>query len=116
MDNHKKIRKLSKTPIWKAVKNQEQVLKYEEIALEQLLKTINLAKYSFRYPSQLNEVEKSITDFLQTLDLLRNADKKTPGRQKAREIAKAKYEEIRASVENIKSETGFDLDQPLTWK
>jgi tRNA U34 5-carboxymethylaminomethyl modifying GTPase MnmE/TrmE len=116
LGDNKEIRKLTKTPAWKVVKNQEQVLKYEEVALEQLLKTINLAKYSFIYPAQLDEVEKSITNFLQTLDLLRNGDKNSPGRQKAREIAKANYEEIRASVESIKSGTGFDLEKPETWQ
>ena len=84
MGDNKEIRKLTKTPAWKVVKNLEANLKFQELYLEEILKVIALAKVSFAYPIEFDKVERDITNALWNFDKLRNGNKKDSGRQALR--------------------------------
>ena len=116
MADNKDIRKLTKTPAWKVVKNLEAVLKFQEIHLEEIQAEINLAKISFKYPQEFDKVEQRITSTLWNFDTLRNGDKRESGRQALREKSQIEYSEIKAEIERIQTETGFNLSNPETWQ
>ena len=116
MGDNKEIRKLTKTPAWKVVKNLEANLKFQELYLEEILKVIAQAKVSFSYPIEFDKVEQDITNALWNFDKLRNGNKKDSGRQALRERAQKDYSEIRLSIERIQEESGFNLDNSDTWK
>jgi|694.fasta_scaffold99556_2 hypothetical protein len=116
MADNKDIRKLTKTPAWKVVKNHEAVLKIQESHLEEIQAQINLAKISFKYPLAFDKVEQRITSTLWNFDTLRNGDKKESGRQALREKSEIEYSEIKLEIENIQTETGFNLSKPETWQ
>ncbi len=116
MADNKDIRKLTKIPAWKVVKNLEAVLKFQEIHLEEIQAEINLAKISFKYPQEFDKVEQRITSTLWNFDTLRNGDKRESGRQALREKSQIEYSEIKAEIERIQTETGFNLSNPETWQ
>ena len=116
MADKKHIRKLTKTPAWKVVKNLEAVLKFQEIHLEEIQAQINLAKISFKYPQEFDKVERMISSTLWNLDKLRNGDKRESGRQALREKSQTEYSEIKVEIERIQTETGFNLSNPETWQ
>lgn len=116
MADNKEIRKLTKTPPWKIVKNQEAVLKFQEIYLEEVQAEINLAKMSFKYPQEFGSVEQRIAGTLWNFDKLRNGDKRESGRQALRELSQLEYSEIKVEIERIQTETGFNLSKPETWQ
>ena len=116
MADNKDIRKLTKTPAWKVVKNLEATLELQEKYLEEVQAQINLAKISFKYPQEFDKVEERITSTLWNFDTLRNGDKKESGRQALREKSQIEYSEIRAEIERIQAETGFNLSNPETWQ
>jgi hypothetical protein len=115
MEDNKDIRKLTKTPAWKVVKNLEAVLKFQEIHLEEIQAQINLAKISFKYPQEFDKLEQMISSTLWNLDKLRNGDKRESGRQALREKSQTEYSEIKLELERIQTETGFNLSKPETW-
>lgn len=116
MADNKEIRKLTKTPAWKVVKNEEAILKFQEIHLEEIQAQINLAKLSFKYPQEFDKVEQRITNTLWNFDKLRNGDKGESGRQALRDKSKVEYSEIRVELERIQTETGFNLSNPESWQ
>jgi hypothetical protein len=116
MADNKDIRKLTKTPAWKVVKNEEEILKFQEIHLEEIQAQINLAKMSFKYPQEFDKLEQRITSTLWNLDKLRNGDKKESGRQALRDRSKVEYSEIKVELERIQTETGFNLSKPESWQ
>ena len=115
MADNKDIRKLTKIPAWKVVKNLEAVLKFQEIHLEEIQAQINLAKLSFKYPQEFDKVEEQIKGILWSFDILRNGDKKKSGRQALREKSQIEYSEVNLEIERIQTETGFNLSKPETW-
>jgi hypothetical protein len=116
MADNKGIRKLTKTPAWKVVKNHEAVLKFQESHLEEIQAEINLAKMSFKYPQAFDKVEQQITNTLWSFDKLRNGDKRESGRKALREKSEIEYSEIKLEIERIQTETGFNLSKPETWQ
>lgn len=116
MADKKEIRKLTKTPAWKIVKNQEAVLKFQEIYLEEVQAQMNLAKITFKYPQEFDKVEQMISSTLWNLDKLRNGDKRESGRQALRDKSQTEYSEIKVEIERIQTETGFNLSNPETWQ
>ncbi len=116
MADNKDIRKLTKTPAWKVVKNLEATLELQERYLEEAQAQINLAKMSFKYPQEFDKVEQRITSTLWNFDTLRNGDKGETGRQALREKSEIEYSEIKLEIENIQTETGFNLGKPETWQ
>jgi hypothetical protein len=116
MEDNKDIRKLTKTPAWKVVKNLEATLEFQERYLEEAQAQINLAKMSFKYPQEFDKVEQRIISTLWNFDTLRNGDKGETGRQALREKSQTEYSEIRVQIERVQTETGFKLSNPETWQ